>query len=180
MDTKINVKNNILWSSAGSFIYMLTQWLLSVFIVRISGFDDAGTYSLAMSIANVFYGIAIYGMRNYQVSDISGKYENRQYIDSRFVTCLAAIIGCLIFTIINRYNLKTTIVICLYMIFKAHEALVDVFHGIDQKKWSMDIIGKSFIVRGLSNCLVFIISLYIWKKLEISIFLMIVISYLVI
>ena len=78
MDTKINVKNNILWSSAGSFIYMLTQWLLSVFIVRISGFDDAGTYSLAMSIANVFYGIAIYGMRNYQVSDISGKYENRQ------------------------------------------------------------------------------------------------------
>ena len=66
------------------------------------------------------------------------------------------------------------------MIFKAHEALVDVFHGIDQKKWSMDIIGKSFIVRGLSNCLVFIISLYIWKKLEISIFLMIVISYLVI
>ena len=131
MDTKINVKNNILWSSAGSFIYMLTQWLLSVFIVRISGFDDAGTYSLAMSIANVFYGIAIYGMRNYQVSDISGKYENRQYIDSRFVTCLVAIIGCLIFTVINRYDLKTIIVICLYMIFKAHEALVDVFHGID-------------------------------------------------
>ena len=180
MDTKINVKNNILWSSAGSFIYMLTQWLLSVFIVRISGFDDAGTYSLAMSIANVFYGIAIYGMRNYQVSDISGKYENRQYIDSRFVTCLVAIIGCLIFTVINRYDLKTIIVICLYMIFKAHEALVDVFHGIDQKKWSMDIIGKSFIIRGLLNCTAFVVSLYIWKKLEVSILLMVVISYLVI
>ena len=57
---------------------MLTQWLLSVFIVRISGFDDAGTYSLAMSIANVFYNCNLWNekLSGFEIFQVNMKIGN--------------------------------------------------------------------------------------------------------
>jgi len=41
------------------------------------------------------------------------------------------------------------------MIFRANEAFIDVLHGIDQKKWRMDYIGISLIIRGISMLIIF-------------------------
>ena len=51
-------------------VYLITQWLISVLVVRLSGVETAGILTLAMSVNNVFYSIAMQGIRNYQVSDM--------------------------------------------------------------------------------------------------------------
>jgi len=51
------------------------------------------------------------------------------------------------------------------MIFRANEALIDVFHGIDQKHWRMDYICISQVMRGISKLVAFTILLWIFDLL---------------
>ena len=174
----ISIQKNMLWNSCGSFIYMLSQWALTIFIVRISGYEDAGNYSLAMSISNIFYGIAIYGIRNYQVSDIYHKYTSRQYIDARYITCGMAYILSMIFVGLNSYDLYKVLIILIFMVFKMHEAIIDVYHGIDQMLWRLDIAGKSYILRSFTTFFGFIGCLFFSKNLFLSILIMTICAYL--
>lgn len=175
---KLSITENMVWNSFGSFLYLFSQWALTVIIVHLSGYGDAGIFSLAMSLTNMFYCIAIYGMRNYQVSDIEDKYSTGVYISSRIITCIVAFLFCLGFILINSYNSKTSLAVIFYMIFKISEAIVDVFHGLDQKLWRMDIIGKSFILRAFITFILFTITLYLSKNLCASIILMAIGAYL--
>lgn len=143
------LRTNFIWNSIGNFTYLICQWLITVIIVRLADYKEAGVFSLAMSITNTFYSIAAWGIRTYQVSDVDNKYKDNAYIYSRYITCIFAIVACVFFTVLNGYNLEQTAVIIIYMIFRAVEAYIDVIHGIDQKAERMDIIGKSFLARGI-------------------------------
>ena len=37
-DKKMSIKTSILWNTWGSLVYLGCQWLLSVLVIRISGF----------------------------------------------------------------------------------------------------------------------------------------------
>lgn len=152
-----SIKVNILWNSIGSMSYLLFQWLITIIISRILGFDNAGIFSLAMSTTNIFTCIALFGIRNYQVSDVDGKYTDKMYIKNRIITCIIAIIICILFTVLLSLTLEQKISIIIYMLFRAAESYADVLHGIDQKVWRMDIVGKSYFLRGISMFLVTII-----------------------
>ena len=74
-DKKMSIKTSILWNTWGSLVYLGCQWLLSVLVIRISGFENSGILTLAMSITNMFYSIAVYGMRTFQVADTENEYS---------------------------------------------------------------------------------------------------------
>ena len=89
---KLSVQKSILWNSVGSLIYLATQWLITILVVRLAGVDAAGNLALAMSVGNLMYSIALFGMRNFQVSDIAEEYRNGVYIASRLITCFVSVI----------------------------------------------------------------------------------------
>lgn len=155
------LRSNFIWNSIGNFTYLVCQWLITVIIVRLADYREAGVFSLAMSITNTFYAVASWGIRTYQVSDVDNKYRDNAYIYSRYITCILAIGACGVFTILNRYDWEQSIVIIIYMFFRAVEAYIDVIHGIDQKADRMDVIGKSFLVRGVVLLLGFTLMLVI-------------------
>ena len=71
----MKLKCNVLWNTIGTLYYLGMQWLTTVLVVRISGsYEDAGIYSLAVSITNIFYIIAMYNVRNFQVSDYKNEF----------------------------------------------------------------------------------------------------------
>ena len=149
MDNK-TVGRNIIWNTTGNIFYLGCQWLLSVAVVRISGsYADAGVLTLAISATNIFATLAAFSVRNYQVSDLSEKYSQSDYISHRFITCSVAFILCIAFTMISSYRLDVAISIVAYMLMKTVEAFADVFHGILQKQWRLDIVGRSCIYRGV-------------------------------
>ena len=63
------------WNTFGTFFYFLCQYLLTILVVRLGSFNDAGIFSIVLSITNVFYCISIYGVRNYQVADIENRFS---------------------------------------------------------------------------------------------------------
>jgi len=155
---KTAVIKNMVWNAAGTSVYFMCQWLITVFAVKLSdGYADAGNLALAMNITNFFICIAVNNIRTYQVSDINAEFSTGVYFTSRIITCLFSIGLCVIFTMCARYSVMQQLVIMGYMLFRAFEALSDFFYGIAQKSWRMDYIGISFTLRGILMLLIFVV-----------------------
>ena len=140
-EKKVSIQKSIIWNSAGSMVYLITQWLISVLVVRLSGVETAGILTLAMSVNNVFYSIAMQGIRNYQVSDMKEKYTSGIYVSSRLIICILSFLVCVGYALIAGYSYGSSLCIVAYCLFKMAEAFYDVYAGICQKKWRMDWIG---------------------------------------
>ena len=179
-ENPLSVKKNIVWNSVGNFIYLFSQWLLSFFVVRLLGFENAGIFSLAIAIAGSFVGISLYGMRSFQVSDIEGKYPDKAYLLSRYITSLIALVACLVFVAANTYSFYISVCILVYMCFKLSESLSDVFQGILQKAMRMDYIGKSFILKGVIVLAVFVASIALTRNLLIGMIALVVSSFAIV
>lgn len=164
-EKELSIQSSIMWNSVGSLFYLGCQWLLTVLVVRLSGVEDAGILSLAMSVCNIWYCIAIYGMRNFQVSDTNGKYSDGTYIWSRIITSVIALAGCVIYTCSISYSYVQKGCILLYCLYKISEAFADVYAGVFQKKWRWDYVGVSCIIRGILTLVVFVILLTITGNL---------------
>lgn len=175
-----NLRNNMLWNAAGNLVYLGLQWLITVLVVRINGYIDAGILSLAMSISAIFQNVASFGVRNYQVSDLQPKYTDSQYVSLRWITCILSFVLCFGFVQINSYSLKQEVCILLFMLFRIAENYVDVLHGIAQKKDRLDLAGKSFLLRGIFTFITFIVFYFISKDLNASITCMVLISFVLV
>ncbi|MBE6602646.1 MAG: hypothetical protein E7637_09140 [Ruminococcaceae bacterium] len=149
------MKKNMLWNAAGNLIYLGCQWLVTVLVTVLGNFGDAGLLSIAMSISATFQTVAMFGIRNYQVSDVENKYTDTCYVHLRLITCAAALLGCMGFAVICRYERVTLLCVFFFMLFRLAENFSDVLHGIAQKNDRLDIAGKAFAIKGIGLLAVF-------------------------
>ena len=97
---ELPVKTNILFNTIGSLTYQGCLWLMTVLVVALSGnYSNAGTLAYAMALGNIFFTIAIYAMRTYQVSDVEGRYSQSNYLAFRIITILLALVLCSIYAL---------------------------------------------------------------------------------
>lgn len=170
MEKKLSVGQNTLFNSLGSIVYLGCQWLITVLVVHLASYEDAGNYSLAMSISNIFYTIAAFGVRDFQVSDYQNKHSVSTYVTTRLFTCSCSTVLCCIVVLANgHYTPHQTACIIVYMLFRVAEALVDVFQAIEQKAERMDYTCVSFLLRGIFILGIFCAALALTKNLLIAI-----------
>ena len=160
-----------MWNTCGSTFYLGCQWLITVLVVRLAGLHAGGILTLAISVTNIWYAISVYGMRNYQVSDVKNKYSAGTYLYSRIITIGISLLGCIIYALVIPYSLEQRVCIILYFCIKAGEAVFDCFSGMFQKNWRLDIAGKSMIIRGIITIVSFSAVLYLTKNLIITLLL---------
>ena len=146
-------------NTAGSVFYLGCQWLMTVLAVRISGYGAAGELTLASSITNLFSVIALFTMRQFQISDLENKYGDKEYISSRYLTCLAAFGLCLVYVLLFCEGSRQRFCVAAFMVIKVTEALADVFHGILQKQVKYHVICISYLLRGTVLLVTFILLL---------------------
>lgn len=179
MSTKVlSLKQNIIWNSAGSFVYLVLQWLMSYSVTKFLGFANAGIFSLCLSIGNVVLAASLYGVRNYQVSDVKKIFSDKAYVVARYFSCVFGIIGTVVFLWTRSYSLYTTLCIIAFVMYKISDAFVDVYHGIIQRSMRMDIIGKSFFLRGIATTALFFVCMFVTKNLFWSILVLSLSSYI--
>ena len=166
------IVKNTLYSIIGSSVYLFSQWLMLVLVVRLSGsYEEAGVLGIAISVDNIFYIISTFYIRNYQGADINNRFSNSEYITFRIITSAVSLLILPVYLIIMRYSLYTLLAIICYMLIRTVESVVDVIQGVFQKIWRLDIACKSFVIRGIANLAVFSISEWLSKNLVISLLL---------
>ncbi len=177
--TEQNLKKNVLWNAVGNITYLVCQWVVTVLVTILGGFEDAGLLSVAMSVSATFQTVAMFGIRSFQVSDMEGKYADSSYMGLRAVTCGAAMAACVIFSLVSHYFGAQLLAICLFMLFRLAESYADALHGIAQKNGRLDIAGKSFTVKGIGLLVCFLGGYMISKDLNIGLLCMMLFSLLV-
>lgn len=143
------LKKNLIFNTAGNLLFYVCQASVNLLVVALAGVEANGLLATAMTIANVALSAASYGMRTFQVSDLSGKYSDRTYLHSRYITVSASFVGCMAFAFVNSYTAEQRWVIALFTLYRLVESWSDVWHGFLQKAERMDIVGISFGARGL-------------------------------
>lgn len=133
-----------------------------------------------MSLSNVLLVVASLNLRTFQISELNGQFSDGDFLRNRFLTSGLAFILTICVVIYQGYSRYESLCICLFMIYKISESLADVFHGIDQKAWRLDIAGRSFILRGITSLLAMACGLLLGGNLIVTIILMAVFAYLVI
>lgn len=176
-ETKVrSVKTNMLFNTVGSTLYYFCVWLASVIIVRLSGFVDAGLFSLAMTVTNSPAVIALFNMRNFQASDLNGEFTDQTYMVSRVVSCAASFALCIGMVLFYGYEPMKAATILVFMCFKIVEGAVDVLYGIDQRKERLDYAGISLSIRGIGTLVAFIVVFLLSKSLLVSFLAMTLVS----
>ncbi len=169
----MTLRNKALINSAGSLVLFLGQWVISVIIVRITGYGDAGIFSLAMSISNVFCFIANYNIRNYQISDVNNEFTQKQYLLSRITTIGISIIACAVYLLFkSSYSFVEKIAIALYLLYSNINVFSDTMMGSLQKQDRLEINGYSNILRGVLCCGIFIVVHILSKNILLSLLIM--------
>lgn len=152
----MNYKKQAFYNTVGNLVYMCSLWLISsVLTVRISGFEAAGVFSLAMSVGNIFYYIAVYGMRSFQASDATYQYSPKDYIVVRGITIAAAAVSLAVYLVTTDYSSYFRLAIVLYTLYKFLEAYSDVFFGELQRVGHLEICGVSMSLKGFLSVVVF-------------------------
>ena len=175
----LSIKANMLWNSAGSFTYMLAQWLTTVLVVRMSvGFDVAGIYTYVMSIYTIFSSVAEYRMYVYQVSDIHDEYKVGEYFVFKCLTSCISIVATMAYAFVTSEP-SLWLPIFLYLIYKDLGLILDAFHAEEQKKERMDYIGISVGLQGIGSLMSFWIVFGITQNLNWTIFAMAIVTALI-
>lgn len=161
-------KRNTVINFIGYGIYMGFQWLISIAVVRMMGYESAGVLSLAITVTSSFYVVAHFNVRTYQVSDYNNKFSTGEYVGQRLVNCAAAMLLCVVYSLICGYSGEKLLCIIVYMLFKLTEAFFDVLHGVLQKNYRLDTIGYSFAIRGVTIFISFVLGLWLAKSIVIA------------
>lgn len=165
---KIQKNKNVIWNMVGATLNAFNSLLFTIVVTRINGITDAGIFTYSFATACLLYVIGVYLGRTFQVTDITDKYSDTDYIYNRIFTCVIMIIASILFCLIKQYEIHKTLIVVLLCCFKAIEAFSESIYAIIQRHEYLDKVGKSLTIKALLGLIIFLVTDIITKNLIIS------------
>lgn len=136
----------IFWNALGGAAFAGQSAVILIFVSNRLGMEAAGIVTIAYAVANLFYAVAQYGVRNFQVTDVEGKYAFKDYLAARVITVLTAIAMLALYLwyicCIKGDSVEKAMITFEVTIWKQVDALEDVFVGQYQQVGRLDIGAK--------------------------------------
>ena len=162
------VKKSVLYNTSANLLNAAVSVFLLLFVTRICGTSQAGVFSIGFSTAQMLLPIGQYGMRNYQASDVHGKFNQEDYIASRVITSAIMMACAIAFVLIKAYYPEKALILVTLCLLKVTDAFDDVFGGYYQLNNRLDISGKMQLIRIAAYCISFFIALITTKNVLLS------------
>ena len=175
----MDFKQKMFLNTIGTVVLLFAQWLISVLIVRMGGYADAGIFSLAMSVSNIFAFLANYGIRNYQVADNKKMFSQQQYLYARAITSGISFLFAAVYLSVGSYTEEEKIAIFLYLVYSNVNVVSDTLLGTLQVYGKLEFSGYSNVLRGFCCFLGFIFTYIVSQNLILSLAIMAAFSLLV-
>lgn len=172
LNDKNVIKESYIWNTIASMLMAFQSVIMLMILTRIMNLEEAGIFTIAYANANLFLTVGKYGMRNFQVSDAKGQFVFQEYRTSRVITVIAMLVvsfGYILYSsFCNTYSMEKTQVLVWMCLFKAIDAMEDVYHGCYQQHNRLDLAAKSLAVRLILTIVVFGVSLIVSHNLLFS------------
>ncbi len=158
-------RKNALWNMIGASLNAFTSLVFVIIVSWINGQGPAGVFSFGFSTAIIFYCIANYINRPFQVTDFSGKYSDSDYIYLRLFTCAFSLVPPIVYSLLNGYNLNKFLIILLLCVYRASEAFTETFYSVTQKNGLLYKVGISMSLRAVLGVGLFFVIDLLFKNL---------------
>lgn len=130
--------------------------------------ESADIFSIAWSISQLMYTIGTFQIRTYQATDITEKFNFKQYLEFRLLTILFMMISSILYVNIKQYDIYKSAIVIIICLYKAIDALADVYEGWFQQKERLDLAGKAVVWKIVIGVISFGGALYISGNLLVS------------
>lgn len=164
----ISEKDKFIWNLLGSLSTAVISVIFLIVVSRILNHSQVDTYGFAYALGSLYFVIGLFQVRNYQSTDINGKFSFTIYFTTRLLTNGLMVAATLGYLLVKDYILEKNIIILLMILYRATDALSDVFQGNFQQHERLDLAGKSLFFRNVFITLVFTLSLIITQQLIFS------------
>lgn len=158
------IRKSVLYNTSANLLNAAVSVFLLLFVTRICGTAEAGVFSIGFSTAQMLLPIGQFGMRNYQASDVQGKFGQEDYIASRIITCIIMMTCAVCFVMIKGYYPEKALILIVLCLLKVTDAFDDVFGGYYQLNNRLDISGKMQLLRIAAYCISFFVVLIATKN----------------
>lgn len=166
---KKSIQFNSLCYTLGTLCSSATSVLLMLIVTRILGIIDAGVFSISYSVAQLMLTIGWFSTRSFQVSDVKEEYSFSNYFLFKVILSVISIIGGIVYSFFLESDAYTFMVTILCCIFNLGDIFADFFSARFQQIDRLYIAGISYAIRTAGYCIVFFISMLIFKNLALSI-----------
>lgn len=153
------MKKAVIWNSASGLINAAQSAIILIFISRFLDVQAAGIFTIAYAISNLVYSVTKYGVRNFQVTDVAGKYPFSAYLNMRWIlvgiTVLASVVYLLFTHFVSGDSATKVFVVFAIILWKMVDAVEDVYYGMYQQRGRLDIGAKYYTYRILFSTIVY-------------------------
>ena len=159
---------NVGWSILGITANAVYVTILSIFITRTNGGEQAWLFAFAINIIAVFQTVGNYGGRIYQVADVKKEYQDNTYVSLKVVTAAVMIGLTLVFCFVNGYSLGRLTLMLILVSYRFFENISEACFGVLQKNNRLDIIGKSMFFKAAISSIIFLLINYLTRSLHLA------------
>ncbi|MDE7322622.1 MAG: lipopolysaccharide biosynthesis protein [Lachnospiraceae bacterium] len=164
-ETNHQKENGYKWYALGSTLFALSTLVTTIIVTRFTDESTGGMFSIGLSLAQWMSTIAYFEIRTFQVTDVKREYKLSQYVQMRFLTCIAAFCAAIAIIAFSDYTILKAQIVGLLCFYKICEGVSDVYEGEYQRSNRIDISGKSMFFRTLICTAALILGILITKNI---------------
>ena len=159
---------DFMWNTIGFAVWGMVFPMLTIVVTWLAGVERAGMFSFSFVMANLLYIMASYGVRTYQVSDISEYHSFADYQANRIATCLIMVFVGLIVCNLLGYVGEMFVMTIGIISFKAIDAFGEVYEGRLQQVDKLYLGGISLALRSAVGFVLFSVALAVTGDMGIA------------
>ena len=158
-----SLRANVSWTLLGNVAYAGCQWGMLVSFAKLGQARMVGEYGLGLAITAPVFMFANLQLGSVLATDATGASTFADYFGARVTTTVAALVTSCVVAFATQGMTTTALVIAAVASAKAIESLSDIFHGLFQRRETMNRIAGSMVLRGASSLAAVIVALHLWR-----------------
>jgi len=159
MEKSLLLRKAFIWNTLAAITNACMSFLMTLVTMQLCGAEAGGVFSIAFSSAQMLQTVAMFGMRNYQATDISFQFQFKEYLSSRVITSFAMAAICGVYAVAMGFRGEKLAIYLLFCGVKLFEALADVLEGMIQQYNRLDRAAQGLFLRSIFIITVFVIAL---------------------
>ncbi len=155
---------DFVWNSVGAGVWAAVFPVVTMVSTQLIGAEQAGMVSMAFVVALLLMFFGNFGVRTYQISDLTMEYSFKDYQANRWATCIAMLLVGWLWCVIRGYADEMFHITMAVILYRFVDALADVYEGRLQQVDKLYLAGISQTLRSAMALAVFVILLFVMRN----------------
>lgn len=155
---KKHISRNAAAYFGGQIVWTGSQWLLVLFLARLSGPSSVGTLTFAFALSAPIIAVSQLALRQVLNIDITERFTMNSYRGLRLVATISAVTLIIVVGTVLGYRDEALLTIIFVAMARGLESLSDIEHGLMQRSGRLDRAAISFLIRAIVSLILGVIA----------------------